>query len=308
MDQLIRFFTFQWQRKLVALLIAFMLWFLVDKSITETKTIPNVPIRVINLPNDKTIAGLLPNGILSKRINLTLSGTKKVIDNLESSDLQILVDAAYINQDEWYLQITRQNLVSLNPSIDLAHHITNVQHPDFIIKLSRIGTARIPIGVRTTGSPPPGYEYLDIWPQNLKQTIVGPEEEVQKLANNGIELLIDMNLISSSDLDKIKSSRENYHDDEVSFFIPSHWKKIGLSFRGNSTEEINDPEAQNLHIDFLRKEFLPIERDIAVTVFLSLRIFRPHQSRHTPSDPTRTTQGKKCRGLPCTTTLRQRRQ
>lgn len=268
MDKLIALFTNQWQRKIVAILFSLVLWLFIDKSIIDTKTVTNVPIRVINLPDDKIIAGMLPNGILNRRINLTLTGTKKVVDNLESSDLQILMDASHITQDDWVLKVLKKNLVSLNPSIDLLSHITDVLHPDYIIKMSRLMTAKIPIKILRPKSPPPqGYEFLDIWPQILKHTVVGSEDQVQQLVNKGLELEFDMSQISKADLDKIKSSRENYHDDEVSYFIPNSWKMIALPFKGNLKEEINDPEARNLHIDFLRKEYLPIERDIALRIF-----------------------------------------
>lgn len=270
MDRLVSFFTFQWQRKLVALLLAFMLWFFIDKSIASTKMIPNVPIRVINIPSEKTILGILPNGILNKRINLTLSGTKNVIENLETGDLQVLIDAAQMNEEEWNLQISKKNLVSLNPSFNLSRHVTSINHPDYITRLSSLATAKVPVQVSTKGAPPEGYEYLDIWPKQFLHSIVGPEEEVQKIQENGLEMVVDMGLISKADLDKLKSSRENYHDDEVSFFIPNHWKKLMLPFRGSNGEALNDPEAQNLHIDFLRKEFFPIGKNIVLNVFYPL--------------------------------------
>lgn len=282
MDKLIALFTNQWQRKVVAILFSLALWLFIDKSIIDTKTVTNVPIRVINLPDDKIIAGMLPNGILNKRINLTLTGTKKVVDNLESGDLQILMDASHITQDDWVLKVVKKNLVSLNPSIDLISHITEVLHPDYIIKMSRLITAKIPIKIsRPKGPSPQGYEFLDIWPQILRHTVAGSEEQIQELEAKGLELEFDMSLISKADLDKIKTSRENYHDDEVSYFIPNFWKKIALPFKGNIMEEINDPESRNLHVDFLRKEHLPIERDIALRVFYPLEtIERVNQQTH----------------------------
>src|ERR1700733_13121884 len=117
MESLISYiFWNNWQRKLMALLTALVIWFFVSHSITETKTIRNVPIRISNLPAEKTILGLLPNGILSKRITLTLSGAKDVIDEIEPGDVEVNIDASAIDHNDWIVQITKKNLVSLNPA------------------------------------------------------------------------------------------------------------------------------------------------------------------------------------------------
>ena len=119
------FFFHQWQKKLVALFIASLLWIFVNQTIITTKTISSVPVRIVNLPNDHTVIGLLPNGFLNKRMTLTLTGTKDIIDFLEPGDLEVVVDVS--NQPtEGALNITKKNLISLNPDINLSHHINAV--------------------------------------------------------------------------------------------------------------------------------------------------------------------------------------
>lgn len=271
MDKIKSFFTFHWQRKLVAFLAALVIWIFVNQSITDIKTIPNVPIRIINLPEDKTIPGMQPNGIIGKRIPLTIQGTKNIIHLLEPGDVEVLLDASTIQQNDWVVQVNKKNLLSLNPSIDLSRHISEVSHPEFVLKFSQLMTAKIPVNVlKPKGEAPQGYKYLDIWPQKMMQTVTGPQEQVRELINKGVDLVIDMNLISKNDLDKLKPSRENYHDDEVSFFIPSHWKKIHLPIKGGVLEDLNDPEAQDLHIDFLKREYFPLPSNIAMRVFYPL--------------------------------------
>lgn len=271
MDRIKSFFTFHWQRKLVAFLSAIVIWIFVNQSITDIKTIPNVPIRIINLPEDKTIPGMQPNGTIGKRIPLTIQGTKNIIHLIEPGDIEVELDASTIQQNDWVVQVNKKNLKTLNPSIDLSRHISEVSHPEFVLKFSQLMTAKIPINVsKPKGEAPQGYKYLDIWPQKLMQTITGPQEQVRELINKGADLIIDMNLISKSDLDKLKPSRDNYHDDEVSFFIPSHWKKVHLPFKGGVLEDLNDPEAQDLHIDFLKREYFPLPSHIAMRVFYPL--------------------------------------
>lgn len=269
MESLIaQLFLHNWQRKLVAVITAIFIWLFVNHSINETKTISNVPVRVINLPVDKTIQGLLPNGVLGRRITLTLTGSKSIVEELEPGDLEVLLDASTADNDDWIINVSKKNLISLNPSIDLVQHISQVDHSEFVIKLSKLITAKIPLTIESPkGTPPPGYEFLDIWPQHLTQTISGPEEEIQKLKDTGLEVTYDLSEISKADLDAAKN---NIRNDEVNYPVPKKWKLITIPFRPHSPEEFNDPEAQNLHMDFLRKELIPLDKEIPVTIFFPL--------------------------------------
>lgn len=268
-------FIANWQRKLVAAVTAIIVWLFVNSSIIDTKTITNIPIKLVNLPPNMTVMGLQPNGFLSKRINLTLSGTKDIINELEPGDLEVVLDASTANwadQNEWIVTITKKNLVSNNPNVDLLQHITSVVHNEFIIKLSRLVTAKIPITIeRPIGEPPPGYEYLDFWPLNLTQEVSGPEEEVHQLKENGLTLTFDLSEITQEELDKVQSSPGNFHNDEIRFLVPNAWKQISIPFHNYVMEEINDPEAQNLKIYFLRKQTLPVEQEIPVSVFFPIQ-------------------------------------
>lgn len=273
MESLIsKLFLHNWQQKLVALGSALVIWFFVSHSIIETKIIPGVPVRIVNLPRDKTILGLNPNGLLSKRITLTVTGTKNVIHDIEPGDLEALIDASIIDHDDWIIQINKKNLVSLNPSIDLKNNVMQVSHTEHVIRLRPLVTEKVPIMILAPkGEPPEGYEFLDIWPKQLMQTISGAEEEIQNLKLNGLEITFDLNAITKEDLDQAKSGYGSMQDDEVSFMVPSSWKKITIPFHNNALEEFNDPEAQFLRIDFLRKELLPIKNLIPIRIFYPLK-------------------------------------
>jgi YbbR domain-containing protein len=270
MESLIsKLFFHQWQRKFVALLTAIVIWFFVNHSITSSKTIPSVPIRVINLPTDKTIQGLLPNGFLSKRITLTLSGAKDVVDQLEPGDIEIIIDVSNLPSDG-IVQITKKNLVSLNPNINLTAHVTSISHPEFMIKMSPLLTEKIPITIHPpTGHAPKGFEFLDIWPIHLTQTVSGPQEEVLKLKNQGLEITFNLDDITNEQLDALQG---NGLYDEVSFSVPDQWKKINIPlFSSRGPQMINDPEAKNLQITFLHQQLLPIKNEIPLHVFYPLK-------------------------------------
>lgn len=270
MENLIKtIFLHQWQRKLVAFFTALFIWFFVNQTIISTKTILSVPIKVINLPNDQTVIGLLPNGFLYKRIALTLTGTKDVIEQLEPGDLEVVVDVS--NQEsEGVLTITKKNLVSLNPNINLSKHITAVDHPQFIIKMSPVLTEDVDIRInKPVGEPPNGYEFLDIWPIHLVQKVNGPQEQVLSLKSQGLELTFNLNDISKEQLDALQPS--GTYGDVVNFTVPDQWKKIVLPLSNRPSEMINDPEGKFLHISFLRKQLVALPTELPIHVFYPLK-------------------------------------
>lgn len=265
-----------WQRKLVALITAVIMWVLVNNSIIDTKTIPNIAVKVIDLPSDRAIVGLLPNGLLSRHITLTLSGTKDVISELEAGDIQVVLDASAIEGDEWIVDVTKKNLVSLNPAINLAKHITQVSHGDFIIKMSRLVNDKVPVTVLSpTGEPPHGYSFVDIWPQQFFQTLSGTAEEIAEIRNKGLQLTLDMSLINKADLEQAQTT-----GNEVVFFVPNKWKKIAIPYRdrNESDVELNDSDAKQLQMTFLPEQWLPFDTQIPVFAYypaVTLGSFNP---------------------------------
>lgn len=264
---LYRIFIANWRRKLLALASAIVIWFLVNNSITVTKTFPGVPIRVIHLPEDKTIEGLQPNGLLSRRIPVTITGRSNVLERASASDFEIVIDA-YNKGDRWTTEISKRNLISLNPDIDLAYAVTEVAPAEVTIQLSPLVTAKIPVIIASpVGEPPQGYQYLDVWPQRLYQTISGPKPQIDDLKAKGLRLTLDLGKVTKEELDALHSKRRAYPEDEVRYFVPANWKRIIIPFLGDKTIPINDPDAAFLHIDFLKQELLPLKYPLPVQVY-----------------------------------------
>lgn len=253
-------------RKLFSLVCAIVIWVTISHSITSTRVFTRVPLRIVNLPAEKTVHGLMPNGVLDRKLTLTLTGTKEVIDKLESSDFEVVIDAAD-KGDEWVVQITKKNLVSLNPDVELLHNVTSVAHTEFVIHLCRLVTEKVPVIVLPpTGEPPEGYQVLDVWPQKLFHIVSGPEEDVKNLQEQGLELSFDISSITKEDLDALRG--DEFGDaDEVSYFVPESWKRVQIPFLNNVSQTINGQEARHLRIDFLRKEFMSIEERVPVHLF-----------------------------------------
>lgn len=262
-------------RKLFALLCALVIWITINNSITSTRVFTRVPIRIVNLPADKTICGLMPNSILDRKITLTLTGTKRVIEKLDSTDFEVVIDAAN-KGDEWIVQVSKKNLVSLNPEIDLLHSITDVSHSELIIHLSRLVTAKVPVWVLPPkGEAPEGYQFLDVWPQKLYHVISGPEEYIKQLQEEGLPLKMNLSSITKEDLDLLRS--DEFGDaDEVSFFVPDNWKKVEIPFLNNALQSINGQEAKHLRLDFLREELTPLKEKIPVHLFFPTSLLQEY--------------------------------
>jgi len=269
MDPLISLFTQQWQKKVMAVLTALIIWLLVNHTIISTKTIPSVPIRIINLPSDKTIPGMLPNGFLAKRTTLSLTGSRDVIEQLEPGDLEVLLDVSNF-PNEQVVSISKKNLASLNPSINLYKHVTAVEHPELVIKMSEMLTEKIPIILhRPIGEAPKGYEFLDSWPLTLNQTVSGPYDQVLNLKKQGLELTLHMDDLTAEELDALQPVPP--YDDEVNFFVPDSWKKILIPGLSRSPEPLNDPDAKYLHLSFLRQQWIPFRKELPLHIFYPLK-------------------------------------
>ncbi len=262
-----RLFLDNWPRKLLSLLLAIGTWFAVNQSLTTTKTISNIPVRVMNIPPGKTVEGLQANDVLSKRITVTLSGNKSLLEELSSNDLEIIVDASN-RRGRWIETISKKNLHALNPALNISQGVTKISHKNISIELTKLVTEKIPITItQPIGEAPKGYRFLDIWPYQLFITISGPENTVKKLKTRGVKLTFNLSDISKAELDDLSTESYRNERDVVSFFVPNEWKRVTLPDLYAGPIEINDPSAKYLRIDFVRNELIPIVNPLPVSLF-----------------------------------------
>ncbi len=270
---LTRLFIENWPRKLISLILAIIIWMLVSHSITTSKTIPNIPVRVANLPPNKTIEGMQINGLLDRKVDLTIVGRKSALNEITSKDLEILIDAKDKNQ-EWIATIDKSNLISLSTVFDAAKQISRIEPFDMIMRQSNLITEKIPITVtQPIGEAPRGYQFLDVYPYHLSITVTGPEDTVKQLKSRGLKLTFNLSDISREELDAIHAASFK-STDEIAYFAPKSWKKISLPQLSDTPVAIDDPRAQRLRLDFSKQDLLPISFPIPVTVF-----FPPQHSK-----------------------------
>lgn len=255
-----------WPRKLVALILAIIIWLTVNQTLISTRTINNVPIRIINLPPGKTLEGIQANGHLVKKLNLTVTGNKTIIEELSSYDLEVVLDAAD-KPDEFMGIISKKNLSSLNPEIDISKVIKRVQYPSFIVRMTNLVTEQIPVIItKPIGEAPRGYQFLDIWPYRLLLTVQGPEDTLKRLKEKELRLTLNLNEVKKSQLDALDQDEQEV----VSFFVPDYWKQIKVPSLGDVPISIDDPKAKLLRIDFIRSRFSPLNHAIPVSLFFPI--------------------------------------
>lgn len=262
-----RLFINNWPRKFFSLFLSIITWFFVNQSLTTTKTINNIPVRIVNIPPGKTIEGMQANDFLTKRIALTISGNKSLLEDLNANDLEVVVDASN-KRGRWIESVSKKNVHAINPDLNLNQGITKVSQKNISIELTKLVTEKIPITItQPIGEAPKGYRFLDIWPYQLFITISGPENTVKKMKTRGVKLTFNLSDISKGELDDLSTESLRKERDVVSFFVPNEWKQITLPDLYPGPIEINDPSAKYLRIDFVRNEFIPINNPIPVSLF-----------------------------------------
>ncbi len=261
-----RIFIDNWFRKLISFILALIIWFVLDQSLTATKTIPNVGIRVINIPEGQTISGLQSNGLLNKKATMTLTGKKSILEDLNANDFEIVIDSS-TKSGEWITSITKKHLVSLNPELNLPLHISKVGTKNLIIRLVPLAKEKIPVYVtKPIGEPPKGYQFLDVWPYHLTLPVSGPEETIKQLKSRGLKLTFNLSDITANDLDKLHDCPN--HRNVISFPVPQEWKTLLLPNISEKPIALDDAESKYLRIDFIRAEMIPIKFSVPVSLYV----------------------------------------
>ena len=267
---LFKLFLEHWPRKLLALLLSAIIWLVVSHSLTATRTINNIPVRVINIPEGKTVEGLQPNNKLAKRLNVTLVGNKTILEELTPYDFEIVLDAGG-RPDEWIATIGTKNIASLNPEMDISSGIKRIYHPNLLIRMTAVATDKIPVIItQPIGEAPRSYQFLDVWPYRLYLTVTGPEAVVRQLKMKEQRITFNLSDISKAQLDTLSEKAEEKNDDVISFFVPDQWKQLLIPSLSEHPININDPQAKLLRIDFIHCQSFPIDVSIPIALYFPL--------------------------------------
>ena len=268
---LIRIFLENWPRKILSLFLAIIIWFIVSHSLTATKIMKNIPVKIVNLPTGKTIEGMKKDFFMTNPIQIKLVGNKKYLDEISENDLILQIDAIN-HKTDWICPISKKNLFPLNFHVKLTA-IDRIVAPNIPLKISSIYSERIPVYLTyPIGEAPKGYHYIGVWPKVIYVTITGTEKEIKELKSRGLKLTFNLTNISKNDLDELFNAQKQ---EEISYSIPNEWKKINI---GSSVLWIDDPDAANLKMEFSTNKAIPLNVPIPISIYFPLKdslIFNP---------------------------------
>ena len=182
----------------------------------------------------------------------------------------MLIDLKNNKNENFKIFITKNNVLSKNPNLNLGRAIKKIKTQEINIHLSKFVMEKVPLVMtEPIGESPKGFQFLHIKPYNLYVTVNGPEEVINQLkTQGGLKLSFNLNEILDTDLEAIESSMQpNIKKDVISYYIPTAWKKVNIPEISSSPIEIDDPEAKKLRMEFLKSTHLPITFPIPVILF-----------------------------------------
>ncbi|OGN61890.1 MAG: hypothetical protein A3F09_00310 [Chlamydiae bacterium RIFCSPHIGHO2_12_FULL_49_11] len=262
-----RIFFNNWLRKLISLILSFVIWYMVYQSMTTTRTVASVPIRIINLPDGKTFQGMLANGYLSRKVNLSLTGRKIVIEDVSPADLEVVIDATKEVMKSSTVQIEKRHLVSFNPNFNVGRHLAKIDAKPIHFKMLPLVEDLIPVHVmKPIGEAPRGFQFLDMWPYQLNLRVKGPEDVITRLKTKGIKLNLNLADVSSEKLEEMTYNKNKH---VVSYFVPEEFKQVLLPELSDKPIPMTDKDAKFLRIDFIRSKKIPIPFPIPVQLYVA---------------------------------------
>jgi len=258
-----RIFIDNWPRKLVSLILAIIIWFVTAQSLSVSRTITGVGVRIVHLPEDMTVDGMQDNGLLRKRTTLIVNGNRNELSELTANDIELIIDARD-HQKPWVETISKAHIMALNPETNISG-INRVIAKSIVVKPRNLYREKIPIIVtQPIGEAPRGFQFLDIWPYQLNINVSGPEEKIKQLKTRGVKLTFNLSDISRRELESLS---DQTGQDVTSFSIPKSWKKVYIPELSEHPISIDDPDSQYLRIDFVKRNLIPLKEPVQIGLF-----------------------------------------
>lgn len=160
--------------KLLALLIAFLMWFVVMnyEDGVVTKTISGIPVEMIN--GDSIIAnGNLYNVTDGESVEIIVRGPRSIVENLEANDFVATADLSHLSVTN---STTIDVITNSNIPNSSAKKLTITPVNQYVtLSIEEESEKSIPVRVITTGDAKEGYAAGNPVPTPNMVTVTGPE-------------------------------------------------------------------------------------------------------------------------------------
>lgn len=162
-----RFFTENWQLKLLSAGCALILWSYVmgERRLEVGYT---VPVELRNVPQGLVVVSEVPNAI-----DIRLSGPQALLSDLDQKNIRISVDLAGLKPG-----LTTFSRLDDYLKLPVGIRATRTSPSFFDVRLDRVAEKKVTVRPHLTGSLPDGYRLAAIEARPQKVTLSGGEAEI----------------------------------------------------------------------------------------------------------------------------------
>jgi YbbR domain-containing protein len=157
--------------KAVALLLAMLLWVGVNSAESELQIIPDVPVELVNLPDELAIAGEWQD-----TIDVRLRGSAQRVSEIRAGQIGPRIDMSEARAGENIIQLGAEDL-----RVPLGTQVESIVPRDIPIVLEERVVASIQISAVVEGEPASGYEVTGKILSPSTAWVSGPRSRVEAL-------------------------------------------------------------------------------------------------------------------------------
>lgn len=168
-----KIFFEDWGLKLVALLITFTLWFGVTGLSEPTTKRLRVPLN-LSVAADAQIVNSP-----QQDVEIEISGDKRTIDQIKSSDLTATVDLSAMDAGNWVVSLSPET-TSVAP-LPARISVTDVAPGRIAVNLERVEEKEVDVSAETIGEPAAGFEVYATTILPPKVRVRGPASVIREL-------------------------------------------------------------------------------------------------------------------------------
>lgn len=175
-----------WGLKLMAVLIAFLVWFLVAniEDYTVTKTITGIPVEIMN---EDAITGqdMVYDIIQGKTVDIKVEGRRSIVEQLTQEDFTATADLSE-------LSITNSVQITVEAASSVVRREVVISIVDSMMKVAieERGEQKLPISVITSGQTQEGYAVVSAAATPNMVTISGAASLVKDVKT--VQVIIDV--------------------------------------------------------------------------------------------------------------------
>ncbi len=181
-----------WGLKLMAVLLAFLVWFLVAniEDYTVTKTITGIPVEILN-ENAITDQDMVYDIVQGKTVDVKVEGRRSVVEKLTAEDFTASADLSE-------LSITNSVQIAVDATSSAVRKEVAISIVDSMMKVAieERGEKKLPISVVTSGQTQEGYAVVSTAATPNMVTVSGAASLVKDVKT--VQVAIDVEGLNTS--------------------------------------------------------------------------------------------------------------